>query len=189
MLVMLIAQVIMIAGVLVAAGAKGDRLKVALALKPPAGGLRSYIGGMAIVAAAVGAYSVLASALFGHDQGADLKDMADIFRGAWWPLALIVIGIGAPLSEELMFRGFLQTALARSRLGYWGAALVTTSIWTTLHAGYSPVGLGEVFLIGVIFAMFLRRTGSLRVSLVCHAVYNSSIALLMIFAPSDLLGF
>ena len=38
--------------------------------------------------------------------------------GPDWLLALLVIGVGAPLSEELLFRGFLQSALAQSRLGF-----------------------------------------------------------------------
>ena len=188
MLAMLAAQAVIVLGALWAAQAKGDKLTVALALKAPAGGLRTYAAAMAIVLAAVAAYTVFANLAFGHDPGQDLGDIIEIFRGRWWPLALLVIGAGAPLSEELMFRGFLQTVLARSRLGYWGAALVTTAIWTALHAGYSLIGLGEVFMIGIIFALFLRRTGSLRVALVCHAIYNSGIALLMTFGPKDLLG-
>ena len=188
MLAMLAAQMIIVLGALWAAQAKGDRASVALALKAPAGGFWTYAGAMVVVLAAVAAYTVFANVAFGHDPGQDLGDMIEIFRGPWWPLALVVIGAGAPLSEELMFRGFLQTVLAGSRLGYWGAALVTTTIWTALHAGYSLIGLGEVFMIGIIFALFLRRTGSLRVTLVCHAIYNSGIALLMTFAPPDLMG-
>ena len=188
MLAMLAAQIIIVLGAVWAAQAKGDSASVALALKAPSGGFWTYAGAMVIVLAAVAAYTVFANVAFGHDPGQDLGDMIEIFRGPWWPLALAVIGAGAPLSEELMFRGFLQTVLAGSRLGYWGAALVTTTIWTALHAGYSLIGLGEVFMIGIIFALFLRRTGSLRVTLVCHAIYNSGIALLMTFAPPDLMG-
>ena len=124
-----------------------------------------------------------------QDPGNDLSDMIGLFRGPFWPLAMIVIGIGAPLSEELLFRGFLQTALVPTRLGYWGASVVTTAIWTAMHAGYSIAGLVEVFMIGLMFTWFLRRTGSLRVSLVCHAIYNSGIAAILIFAPKDMLGY
>lgn len=188
MLFMLAAQILMIAGTLLAARAKGGRLATVLALKPPVGGFWSYVATLLIMLATVVVYTVVASYAFSHDPSQDMADMADIFRGPWWPLALVVIGAGAPLSEELMFRGFLQTALVRSPLGYWGATVVTTSIWTALHAGYSLIGIGEVFLIGLVFAVFLRRTGSLRVTLVCHAIYNSALALLIIFGPKDLLG-
>ena len=45
-----------------------------------------------------------------------------------------------------------------------------------MHAGYSLVGILEVFLIGMFFSWLLWRTGSLRVAIVCHAVYNSLVA-------------
>ena len=50
---------------------------------------------------------------------ADLRPFVRLF-GEQWVLALLVVGIGAPLSEELLFRGFLLSALARSRLGFAG---------------------------------------------------------------------
>ena len=53
---------------------------------------------------------------------ADLRPFVRHAQRAEWVLALLVVGIGAPLSEELLFRGFLLSALARSRLGFAGAA-------------------------------------------------------------------
>ena len=44
-----------------------------------------------------------------------------------------------------------------------------------MHAGYSTVGIVEVFLIGLFFSWLLWRTGSLRVAIFCHALYNSLI--------------
>lgn len=109
----------------------------------------------------------------------DLRPFAGLMRSeaAWF--AALVIGIGAPLSEELLFRGFLQSALARSRIGYFGASLVTTMGWTALHAGYSGTGLLEVFLIGLLLSWLLWRTGTLWVPIICHAVHNSTLLALL----------
>ncbi len=186
---MLAAQVAMIIGALLAARAKRGDVVSALALKAPAGGLRTYATAMAAMLGVVGIYTAVTYLIMGHDPKNDLAEMVGMFRGNWWPVALLVIGVGAPLSEELLFRGFLQSALVPSRLGYWGATAVTTAIWTALHAGYSIVGMVEVFIIGIVFAIILRLTGSLRVPIVCHAIYNTGIALLLIFAPKDWLGF
>ena len=41
--------------------------------------------------------------------------------------------IGAPLAEELVFRGQLFAALARSRAGFSGATLITSALWSLLH--------------------------------------------------------
>ena len=78
-------------------------------------------------------------------------------------------------------RGFLQSALTRSKLGFAGGAIIATIIWAALHAGYTVVGLIEVALIGGIFSYALWRTGSLRVTLACHALYNSALALFVRF--------
>ena len=185
---MLIAQIVMATGAVIAATAYGNRLIPALALKPPPYGFRSYATSLAAILTAVGTFTAGAYYLFSHDLSEDLSAMTDLMRGPWWPLALIVIGVGAPLSEELMFRGFLQTALVPTRLGYWGASVVTTTLWTVIH-GYSLVGMLEVFLIGMIFCLILRRTGSLRVPIACHAIYNTAIALVLIFTPKEILGF
>ena len=186
---MLAAQVAMIAGAIWAARAKGGDIISVLALKPATGGFSTYAKALAAMLSVVGIYTAITYFFVGHDPKNDLAEMAAMFRGSWWPVGLLVIGIGAPLSEELLFRGFLQSALVQSRLGYWGATFITTTIWTALHAGYSIVGLVEVFIIGIVFAIMLRVTGSLRVPIVCHAIYNTGIALLLIFAPTDWLGF
>lgn len=113
----------------------------------------------------------------------DLRSFVEIARGPWWLLGLLIVGIGAPLSEELLFRGFLFSALAKSRVGVIGAALISTVLWTALHAGYTIIGLIEIFLVGLVFSWLLYRTGSLRVTIVCHAVYNSLIMLALRYLP------
>ncbi len=188
LVVFLIAQALMILGALRAATAGGVPAALALALKPPSGGFLAYVKALAIMLIAIGLYTAFTSFVMRHDACTDLGEMAALFRGRWWLLALIMVGIGAPLSEELLFRGYLQSALVPSRLGYWGASLVTTGFWTVLHWGYSAPGRIEVFMIGLIFAWLLRRTGSLRVTLACHAIYNTAIASLLIFAPAQTFG-
>jgi uncharacterized protein len=113
----------------------------------------------------------------------DLRLFVEIARGHWWIPGLLVVGIAAPLSEELLFRGFLFSALARSRIGILGATLVSTTLWTAMHAGYTVVGLIEVFTIGIILSGLLWKTGSLRVAILCHAVYNSLIMLGLRYLP------
>jgi membrane protease YdiL (CAAX protease family) len=49
--------------------------------------------------------------------------------------------------------------------------------------GYSLAGVIEVFLIGIYFSWLLWRTGSLRVALFCHALYNSLIVLVLLNVP------
>jgi len=160
----------------------GGRSRDVLALRPPAGTRGVYLKAVLLMALLQIAVSAVQYFFLPQDMYADLRPFVQLF-GEQWVLALLVVGIGAPLSEELLFRGFLLSALARSRLGFAGGTLVTTGLWTALHAGYSLAGIVEVFLIGLFFSWLLWRTGSLRVPIFCHALYNSLIVLVLRHVP------
>jgi CAAX protease family protein len=108
---------------------------------------------------------------------ADVGPFAKALQGENWLLLALVVTVGAPLSEELMFRGFLFSALAKTRLGIIGTTLVTNTAWTALHFQYSIFGLIDVFLVGLVLSWLLWRTGSLWVTIICHSVYNSIVLL------------
>ena len=169
-------QSLVVAMTLFASLLSGGRTREVLALRPAPGGWRTY----AVAFLAMAAFQLFLGGIqrsLGHDVLTDLRPFVGLVRGPDWPLTAAVVGIGAPLAEELLFRGFLLAALAQTRLGFWGAALVSTLLWSGLHAGYSVVGLAEVFAIGLFLSWLLWRTGSLRVAIFCHALYNSLIVL------------
>jgi membrane protease YdiL (CAAX protease family) len=172
-------QLLAVALTLIAAMLLGGRLREVLALGAAPSGWRAYAGAILAMACLQVVLASVQHSLLEHDMLTDLRPFAGLVRGPDWMLAAAVLGVGAPLSEELLFRGFLQSALAKSRLGFWGAALVSTLLWAAMHAGYSLVGLAEVFFIGLLLSWLLWRTGSLRVPIFCHAVYNSLIVLVM----------
>lgn len=112
---------------------------------------------------------------------ADNAPFASLMRSPDWAIYAIIIAIGAPVSEELLFRGFLLPALAKSRMGFAGAAIVTTVLWMALHFTYSIYGLIEIFMIGLLLSWALRKTGSLWAPLAIHAINNGALALAMKF--------
>jgi membrane protease YdiL (CAAX protease family) len=156
----------------------GGKVLDVLSLRAPAGSRLVYVKAVLLMAVLQVVVGAVQYNLFPQDMYADLRPLVQLF-GEQWILALLVVGVGAPLSEELLFRGFLLSALARSRLGFAGGAVITTVWWTALHAGYSAAGIIEVFLIGLFFSWLLWRTGSLRVPIFCHALYNSLIVLML----------
>lgn len=114
----------------------------------------------------------------------DLQPFIKLARSdqAW--VALFAVGVGAPVSEELMFRGFLLPALAKvPQIGFWGAALITTAGWTLLHLSYSVLGLLEVFMIGLLFCWLMRRFGSLWLAMGLHAFYNAGQMIALMVLP------
>lgn len=179
---LLATQTVMIVLTLVAARMFGSRPQSVLALGKPVGGPLSYVQALAILAAALAVYNGALVFGFGHDFWADIKPFAGLIRNDGWLLALLAIGIGAPVSEELLFRGFLQSALSQSRLAFAGAAAVSTAFWSALHIGYSLAGMVEVALIGGLFSWLLYRFGSIRITLLAHAIYNTLLVLVVRFA-------
>lgn len=179
---LIVSQAAMVLLVVIAAGLLGGRRSEVLQLHPVARAPGLIGSAFVVMIAILGLLNALLYGLMGHDVMADLRPHLELIRSETWLLAALAIGIGAPLMEELTFRGFLQSALAK-RLGFWPAAIATTAAWTLLHWGYSAAGLAEVFLIGLYFSWLLWRTGSLIPALVCHALYNSGLVLVLRFAP------
>lgn len=161
---------------------KGGSAKEVLALRAPVNGWNDY------------AWAVPAFIVFGFGGGAlmewlwpkasqaDTQMMLQLTHSPAWWLILVVAVVGAPLSEELMFRGFLFSALARSRLGLIGTALVTSIFWAAIH-GYSLQGDLTIFGLGLALSFILWRTGSTRVTMLCHGAYNSLAFLAAFLTP------
>ena len=175
----LVQQVAMIALTWFAASRYSAKAADVLALGPPAQGWKAYPIAFVLLIVLTLVMNFTVQAL---DQAAGKADIAlyhDMMKSKWWWLGLVIVGVGAPLSEELLCRGFLFSALANSRFGNVGAAIITSLGFALAHP-YSVVGVVQVFVIGMLFAWVLIRTGSLRVTMVCHALYNTLMAMLLI---------
>jgi membrane protease YdiL (CAAX protease family) len=176
-------QAVAIGLALLAASLFGGRVFDVLALRPPKHTWSVYFRAAVLMLGLQIAVSSIEWGLVRDDMFADLRPFVDMAAGKDWLLALLVVGAGAPLSEELLFRGFLLSALAKSRLGFAWGAVITSALWTALHAGYSLSGIIEVFIIGLFFSWLLFRSGSLLVPIFCHALYNSFIVIVLRHVP------
>jgi membrane protease YdiL (CAAX protease family) len=180
-LVMAAWQILTIALTLLAAGFFSSDREEALALRPPAQGWRALPIALVPLFLVTMTWTSVLVRLKPEAVLHDLRPFQELLHGdAFW-LMLFVIGVGAPVSEELLFRGFMFSGLAKSRLGFVGAGILTSLLWTCLHLSYSVFGLIEVLAIGLYFSWLLVRTGSLWVTMFCHAVYNTVMALGLYF--------
>jgi membrane protease YdiL (CAAX protease family) len=174
-------QIAMIVFTILFAGFFASNRAETLALRPPRGGWGVLVLALIPMFGLTGVWTALLMWLRPEVVIGDLRLFSDLLQGDTAIFALIAIGIGAPLSEELLFRGFLFSGLAKSRLGLVGTGILTALFWTLLHVGYSIFGLIEVFAIGLYFSWLLVRTGSLWAPMFCHAVYNTVIGLVLYF--------
>lgn len=83
-----------------------------------------------------------------------------------WIYVLAVIG--APIFEELLFRGLLFNGL-RSSFTFWPAALISAALFAVVHPAISFV---PVFLAGLVTAYVFDRTKNLVTPMIVHAIYN-----------------
>ena len=80
-------------------------------------------------------------------------------------LALFV----GPVMEEVVFRGYLQSALMR-RLPAWVAILITSLLFM---AGHGPIVLWPMYFVySVAWGWIFMHTGSLKMSIAIHVLSN-----------------
>jgi hypothetical protein len=105
------------------------------------------------------------------------QELVESFRdlagaGATRPVVLFVLAgsLLAPVTEELLFRGILFGAL-RVRVGPISAGLISSFVFTLVHRDLGT--FVSLWLLGCALAYVYCRTGSLYVSMACHALLNS----------------
>ncbi|QDU86521.1 CAAX amino terminal protease self- immunity [Planctomycetes bacterium Pla163] len=89
-----------------------------------------------------------------------------------WRRMAIEAGVGAPIFEELAFRGVLFAAL-RSRMGFLPAAGISAVVFAVGHP-YDLAGMLTIAWIGFALAWLYERTGSLVACMAAHSAYNLS---------------
>lgn len=129
-----------------------------------------------IILAGTAAYLGLAAgiAYLTNVQGDDSDLLVQLYNTSVWPVLLwLMVVVFGPIFEEQLVRGFLFEGFRRSRLGLWGAILLTSLIWTGLHVGYNVFALGEIFVFGIVLGFVKYRTGSLWSTTLMHACFNA----------------
>jgi membrane protease YdiL (CAAX protease family) len=87
-------------------------------------------------------------------------------------LAIVVV---APLTEEILFRGYALRAISK-RWGRWPALLITTTVFGVAH-GEGALLTGAL---GLIFAWVALRRETIWPTIVAHALINGvSLTLLL----------
>ena len=92
-----------------------------------------------------------------------------------------IVGLLAPLGEEVFFRGFLLAALVPV-LGGLRGALVSSAVFSAAH--FNVGTLLPIFVMGMLLAWLYMRTGSIWPPVVAHAAQNL-LALTFLEIPFD----
>ncbi len=103
-----------------------------------------------------------------EETARDLVDRAD--GAAVVVLVLVVVG-GAPIVEELVYRGLLQGSFV-ARISELPALLAGAAWFAIVH--FRPVEYPGLFVAGLVFGMCAITTGRLGMSIVTHAAFNAT---------------
>jgi uncharacterized protein len=99
------------------------------------------------------------------------RELVDRATGASLVALVLVVVLGAPVIEELVYRGLLQRSFA-SRVSD-PLALVVVSIWfAVIH--FRPIEYPGLFVAGLVFGACLLVTGRLGTAIVAHAAFNAT---------------
>ena len=134
---------------------------------------QNFVIGAVSLAVLVGGWDLLSRAL-GREvmpgfMGEVLKSaQAD---GALWVL-VIAFCVAAPISEEVLARGFLYRGWSESRLGVVGAIILSSMAWTAMHLQYDWFFFAEVFTIGLLLGYLRYRSNSTWLTIVIHGLNN-----------------
>ena len=170
----------MIGLTLLAARRFGRPAAISLGLKAPEDGWRSYARALLITVAASALWFSVFLRWIPDTVVQDILPYKELLQRERSWLMPPILCILAPVAEELLFRGFLFPALAKSRLGFAGAAIIVSAAWTSLHVDRTNLALAQLFAAGLLLTWMLVRTGSLRVPILCHVLFNTGVSFAVI---------
>lgn len=93
-----------------------------------------------------------------------------ILGGAGVAASVLMIVVIGPFAEEVVFRGFIFSAL-RDRLGLGWALILSGAIFAVFHV--DPKVMLPIFVTGVLLAWLYHKTGSIWPPLVAHSLQNA----------------
>src|SRR6478752_5084820 len=99
-------------------------------------------------------------------------------------LLLFAFSVAAPMSEEVLARGFLFRGWSASFLRVPGAIVLSSLVWTSVHLQYDLYFLAEVFSIGLWFGYMRYRGQSLWLTIMLHALNNLTAVVLTMWLGS-----
>ena len=99
------------------------------------------------------------------------RELADRAHGAGFVVLAVLVVFGAPVAEELFFRGLVLRATERR----WGTgwALAVSSI-TFAASHFQLVQFPGLALVGLVFGILVVRTGRLGPGIAAHVAFNAT---------------
>jgi membrane protease YdiL (CAAX protease family) len=92
-------------------------------------------------------------------------------------LLVLIVVVGAPFVEEIIYRGTVQPDLV-SRWGTKVGVVATAFVFAAIHQ--SPVEFAGLFAFALVLGVARHRTGRLGTSIITHMAFNAAGLVLVI---------
>jgi membrane protease YdiL (CAAX protease family) len=103
-----------------------------------------------------------------------LRLMSGSPGSTWWWVTVAGVVIGAPIAEELLYRGFLQSSLVALTRSRWLAILITSVLFAFAHDGIADWrALPGLFALSIALGIAFERKGRIGVPIMVHALFNA----------------
>lgn len=107
-----------------------------------------------------------------------IQNAAGAFEGQPFWLLILTTVIAGPLAEEWMFRGMTYRRV-RAVFGIWPAMLLSSLLFGVYHA--NMIQLLYTFPLGLLFAWYYEKSGSLLVPVLAHMSVNFGACIFSLF--------
>jgi len=98
-------------------------------------------------------------------------------------LLMVVAVVVAPIWEEVIFRGTIYRYL-KTRMKPIFALTITSLLFACAH--FNVLAFLPLFLLGMLLGRSYEKTGSIKVPILYHAIFNLTTVLTLLFLPNDL---
>jgi hypothetical protein len=98
-------------------------------------------------------------------------DLANTAPGAWKLVLILVVVVGAPIVEEIVYRGAVQTHLQKTA-GTAVAFIGTAVLFAAIHM--SPVEFPALFVFALVLGYTRLRSATLGLPIVTHMAFNAA---------------
>jgi membrane protease YdiL (CAAX protease family) len=105
------------------------------------------------------------------------SDLADNANGIWIAVLILVVVVGAPVVEEVVYRGIVQPGLVAA----WGARagmLFTAVLFAAIH--FQPIEFPGLLAFALVLGWARQSTDRLGLPVITHTAFNAT-GLLLVF--------
>lgn len=96
-------------------------------------------------------------------------ELTDQAQGLWVVVLVLVVVVGAPIAEEILYRGVLQNGTS-ALMGAVPGLVTTAAIFALVH--FSPVEIPGLFAFALVLGLLRKNSGRLGLPIVTHMAFN-----------------